>query len=394
MLKQLVALAPLTLWIAVSWGQPTTISDVLREIATNNIDLKAYGALIVNQRLQLAAENNLPDPQFGTYYLPLGKHSAGDYLEVEITQTVEFPSVYRARREWNDSRNARQQLVFDSLRQNILFIAQRHCLDLIELNKRLALEQERLARARQLFEQIQALFEAEKIGILDVNKAKIAWLQQQLIVQDTERERASALLALQGLNGGIAIDLTQGDFPDSLSLPALEYIWSAQQTADPTLLLLQQEEELARKQIELARKQRLPDLTAGLNYQGINGDNYFGIFGGLSIPLWNDRHRLPAAEAGYVYQQARRESSSSKSYVNLERRYTSYQNLLAQYQDYQTTLVSLESEALLLQAYELGQISFANYYLELQFYRRAQDELLVLEKDLQSLRAEIFKYQL
>lgn len=394
MFRILVALAPLSLWVIVSWGQTTSINDVLQAISTNNGDLKTYAALLENERLQLSTQNNLPDPQFGAYYLPLGTHSAGNYLEVEITQTVEFPSVYRARQGWINSRNTRQQLAFDSLRQFILFTAKEHCLVLIQLNKRLALEQQRLQQARQLYEQIEALFEAEKIGILEVNKAKIAWLQQQFTVQNAERERLSTLLALQALNGGLALEFTQDTFSDSLSLPTLESVWAEQQTIDPGLALLRQEEELAQKQIELSRKQLLPDLTAGLNYQGVNGDNYFGIFGGVSIPLWSGKHQLPAAEAGLAYQQTRREGALVKRYAELERHYTNYQKLLAQYEEYQTALSGLESDALLLQAYELEQISFAAYYMELQFYRKAQDELLVLEKNLQSLRAIIFKYQL
>ena len=45
--------------------------------------------------------------------------------------------------------------------------------------------------------------------------------------------------------------------------------------------------------------------------------------------------------------------------------YEVYQVLLKKYQEYQSTLQSLGSEELLLQAFELGELSFIQYYIEL-----------------------------
>ena len=55
---------------------------------------------------------------------------------------------------------------------------------------------------------------------------------------------------------------------------------------------------------------------------------------------------------------------------------------------------NLESEKLLLKAYMLGEYSFMDYYVELQFYRKASDKMLIMEKELQLLQAQLLKHQL
>jgi hypothetical protein len=55
---------------------------------------------------------------------------------------------------------------------------------------------------------------------------------------------------------------------------------------------------------------------------------------------------------------------------------------------------NLESEDLLFKAYMLGEYSFMDYYVELQFYRNASDKMLQMEKELQLLQAQLLKHQL
>ncbi|MCB0638814.1 MAG: TolC family protein [Lewinella sp.] len=394
MLRYLVAVGCLCLFGVAARGQSTTITEVLQDIARHNRALQAYAIRIEGQQLALQAENNLPDPQFGAYYLPIGAHDTGDYTEFQVTQTAEFPTVYRARREWLASQAEQLQLSYDSLRHSILLPAQLHCIELVHLNQRWAVGQERLEQARRVYEQLQDLYEAEQVGILEANKAKVAWLQARSVVDRIEQERQDVRLALQHLNGGMPISIEQTVFTDSLPLPDLANIWSEKQAGDPVMALLRQRETTAMRRMELTRQQRLPNLTAGLNYQGVAGANYAGLFAGVSIPLWSPRHRLAAAESAFTFQQTQREARLAAAYSELERSYRSYQQLLERYQEYQRTLQDLNSEDLLLQAYELGQISFVEYYLELQFYREAYDHMLDMDRDLRRLRATILQHQL
>lgn len=375
-------------------AQTNDIKQVLEEIERNNKELKAYESYIESQQLEYKTGNNLPDPQASLYYLPLGTNTTGDYTEFQISQSFEFPTVYAARGKLIDRQEERLQLEYHELRQNVLLPAKAHCQELIYLNKRRKIEQQRVQQAEQVFNQVQELFEREQVGILEFNKAKIAWMQDQFVLEQIDSERKNALIALEKLNGGEAISFDQAVYVEALEIIDFDSTWQQKLDRDPTIHLLKGSEAVSFQQIKLAKNKVLPNITAGFNHQGVMGQNYSGIYGGISIPLWNNRNKINAAEAQYQYQQLYSNSVTTEIYSNYREQYNQYQLLLRKYREYQNTLEGLNSEALLLQAYELDEISFMEYYLELQFYREAYDQMLQIENTLYQLKTELFKHQL
>ena len=81
-------------------------------------------------------------------------------------------------------------------------------------------------------------------------------------------------------------------------------------------------------------------------------------------------------------------------YIKFKEQYNRYQLLLKKYNEYQITIESLNSESLLFKAYILGEFSFMEYYVELQFYRNALDKMLQMEKEIYQLKAQLLKHQL
>jgi outer membrane protein TolC len=286
------------------------------------------------------------------------------------------------------------ELEYTLKKQEVLLPGKKYCLELIYLNKRMGVEQVRVRQAKRIFDQVQELFDKEQVGILEVNKAKIAWMQEQFKVAQIDSDKRNLLLLLKNLNGENEVTFDQLDFDDDLNLAALDSIWQNKQLTDPAIKILRQQEEVALQQIRLSKNKSLPNLTAGFNQQGISGSIYSGVYAGVSIPLWSNRYKVKAAEAHYQYQQSFSNVQSSTAYADFQKQYNEYQILLGKFQTYQSTLSEVSSDLLLLQAYELGEISFMEYYMELQFYRQAFDSMLEMEKQLNQLKAEILKYQL
>ena len=125
--------------------------------------------------------------------------------------------------------------------------------------------------------------------------------------------------------------------------------------------------------------------VVGYNYQGVNGNNYSGFYGGLSIPLWSSKNKVKAAQANYEYQQSNTQVITTSLYSQFQETFSRYQLMLSKFNEYQSTMDNLESEDLLFKAYMLGEYSFMDYYVELQFYRNASDKMLKMEKELQLL---------
>ncbi len=311
--------------------------------------------------------------------------------------STKFPNpstVYAARGKWNDLQAQELESGFAKLRQEVLLRADKLLVDLTTLQKQKGLERTRREQSERAYDQIRELFKKEQVGILDLNKAKIAWIQEQFVVEQTEIEIQNALILLEKLNGGETIDLSAISLREDVEVDSLETLWKDKMTQDPELQQLGINESVSLQKVKLERNKGLPDLTAGYNYQGVSGNNFSGFYGGVSIPLWNSRNRVRAAKTAYVYRQSQSEAVTATLYASFRERYNRYQLLLKKYREYQTTMESLDSESLLFKAFQLGELSFMDYYLELKFYRDALDEMLQMEKELYRLRAELLKHQL
>lgn len=376
------------------FSQTATVEGVLNEIEQNNTELKGYQSFIESQQLENKSTNNLPDPQFSGYYMPFGDNTTGDYTEYEISQSFEFPTVYAARGKWNASKSQQLASAYATKRQEVLLQAKGILIELTFSQKQKAIETERRTQSNQVFDQIQELFNKEQVGVLDLNKAKIAWIQEQFVVQQIDNNIQVQISKLQTLNGGNPID----DISSQLVLPAeigtIENLWQDKLIKDPRLQELKANEAASFQKIKLEKNKVLPNVALGYNYQGVSGSNSSGVYGGISIPLWNSKNKVKAAEANYEYQQSNTQVITTSLYTQFKETYNQYELMLEKFNEYQATLSNLNSEQLLFKAYMLGEYSFMDYYVELQFYRNASDKMLQMEKELQMLQAQLLKHQL
>jgi len=382
------------LFFLLSYAQNKSVAQLLDEIEKNNIELKGYQSFIESQQFENKSSNNLPDPQLSGYYLPYGDNTTDAYTEYQIEQSFEFPTVYAARGKWNDLKSKQLQTAYAKKRQEVLLNAKVFLLELVFLQKQKAIETERRVQSKQVFDQIQELFDKEQVGILDLNKAKIAWIQEQFVVDQVESDIQIMMSKLKTLNGDKQVDGLLTETIISTDVGSIENIWQEKLAKDPSLQGLNANEKVSLQKVKLEKNKVLPNVALGYNYQGVNGDIYSGFFGGLSIPLWSSKSKVKAAQANYEFQQSNTQVITTSLYSQLQETYNRYELMLLKYKEYQTTMGNLDSEKLLFKAYMLGEYSFMDYYVELQFYRNASDKMLQMEKELQLLQAQLLKHQL
>ena len=382
------------LFFVSGFSQDKNIEQLLNEIEQNNTELKGYQSFIESQQLENRSNNNLPDPQLSGFYLPFGDNRTGDYTEYQLSQSFEFPTVYAARGKWNESKSQQLASAYANKRQEVLLKAKNTLLELAYLQKQKTVEAERKTQSKQVFDQIQKLFDTEQVGILDLNKAKIAWIQEQFAVKQIETEIQILLSKLKTLNGGNEISGISTGLALPIEVGAEESLWQEKLSNDPLLQELKAIETSSLQKVKLEKNKVLPNVALGYNYQGVSGSHYSGFYGGVSIPLWNSKNKVKAAEANYEYQQSNTQVISTSLYTQFQETYNRYELMLKKYNEYQTTMGNLESEDLLFKAYMLGEYSFMDYYVELQFYRNASDKMLQMEKELQLLQAQLLKHQL
>ncbi|PCH72297.1 MAG: transporter [Flavobacteriaceae bacterium] len=381
----------------VSFGifaQNSSLKMLLQQIQQNNKNLIAYTHLNTSKKLQLKTTNNFSDPQIGAYFLPWGTHNDGDYSEIEITQSFEFPTVYSSRKNLIKKQQKNADLSYDILRQTVLLKAQKQGLNYLSLHHKEILEKERLQQASKIFKQTQELFNKEHVGILALNKAKLAWMQAQFKLEKLQSEQQTALKLLENLNGNIPIDLKDVLTESSLEILLFEKLWLEKTSEDPNLLQLKQQAIIANQSFLVAKNQSLPNISVGYSYQGVSGANYSGVYAGISIPIWKNKHKVKAAKATYTFKQQQVATRLSEAKVMYEQVYTNYKISQNNYTKYQQALAILNSEKLLFKAYELGEISFMDYYVEVQYYRDAIDTKNELKNEVQLLMADLLQHQL
>jgi len=382
------------LFFVNGFSQDKNLVELLNEIEQNNTELKGYQSFIESQQLENRSNNNLPDPQLSGYYLPFGDNASGDYTEYEISQSFEFPTVYAARSKWNTSKSQQLESAYAKKRQEVLLEAKKLLIQLTSLEKQKAIQAQRRTQSKQVFDQIKELFEKDQVGVLDLNKAKIVWVQEQFVLEQTKSEIQILLSKLKTLNGGNEISGISAGIILPIEVKAIESLWQEKLDNDPLLGELKANETASLQKVKLEKNKVLPNLALGYNYQGINGSHYSGFYGGISIPLWSSKNKVKAAEANYEYQQSNTEVFTSLLYAQFQETYNQYELMLEKYKEYQSTMDNLNSEQLLFKAYMLGEYSFMDYYVELQFYRTAKDKMLQMEKELQLLQGQLLKHQL
>ncbi len=382
------------LFFVSGFSQDKNIGELLNEIEQNNTELKGYQSFIESQQLENKSANNLPDPQLSGYNLPFGDNATGNYSEYEISQSFEFPTVYGSRSKWNDLKSIQLQTSYAKKRQEVLLEAKSVLIKLVFLQKQKAIETKRRTQGKQVFDQIQELYDKEQVGILDLNKAKIAWIHEQFVVQQIDSEIQIVLSKLKTLNGGNTIDSFTASIDLPIEVATVETLWQEKLANDPSLQSLKVTETASLQKVKLEKNKVLPNMALGYNYQGVSGSNFSGFYGGLSIPLWNSKNKVKSAKADYEYQKSNTQVITASLYTQFQETYNRYELMLEKYNEYQTTMANLNSEQLLFKAYMLGEFSFMDYYVELQFYRNASDRMLQMEKEVQLLQAQLLKHTL
>lgn len=392
--KILITLMALALCTSSLWAQQSNIDKMLQTVEANNKSLAAYRSLMKSETLQYKGKNKLPDPEASAYYLPFGRHQTGDYMEFEVSQRVEFPSVYAARRNLIVEQKKRLDLEYQELKQDVLLRAKNLGLEMIYLQRQKGLIEKRVSQSKKVNEQVQTLFDKGQAGILVLNKAKIVWLDQQFALEELNTRESNLKQEIQSLNGGHEVTLELATYPEAGEIAKPESLWNERMNQDAQIALLEQEKQVAEHRLKVKRNQLLPDLTAGYNYQGVAGNNYSGFYAAISIPLWSGRNQVETAEAKINYFG----DHESDVIISMKSEYMSqikrFNLLLNKFDEYQMAMDGLDSEMLLEKSYRLGEISFMDYYREISFYREAENRMIEIEKELQQLRSELFKHQL
>jgi outer membrane protein TolC len=371
-----------------------SIDSALVEIAKNNTAIQANIQYYNAQKVQYKTGNTLYDPTFDYDYLNGSPANAGNQIEVVITQSFDFPTVYGKRNQLANERINQADLQLNTANQEIFLEAKKVCIELVYRNKL----QIPLIKRKEATEKWLVFFRKKMDTgdgtILDVNKAEI----QLLEIRKQFQKNASAIAVLNekltSLNGGTLIILKNVTYYDVPTIADFETLFAEIETADYVKKTLEQEKVITQKQIEVSKALALPKMEVGYRYQGILGQTYNGFHTGISLPLWESKNTVKLQKAKMVYTENAIVDHSNEHYYEIKQLYSRYESLKSILEEYQKVTNAMQSVQLLDKALAAGQISVLEYFVELNYYNSSYNSFLEIEKDYYEVVATLLKHKL
>ena len=370
-----------------------TVSDVLKQVAANNLTLQALVHDNQADVLDIKASNSIGGPS--VEYSPFFTKGYSGVAESElvVSQEIDFPTKYAAR----NKQAQMQQTVGDKLlakqRRDILLQAQLLCIDLIRLNQTLSMLRERLANSETLLQMYQKRMEAGDANALELNKVKLDCMEVRTLVNEAQGERTSLLQQLRQLNGGKPIDVTDTVLPDYPQITNFESYRALALASDADVAVAQTSLRAADMNLKLQKNEWLPNISFGYRRNTEHGEGINGFLVGVSFPLYSNssnvkaaRQRRESAELQVVQAQNEAEASLRTNYEQLQG--------LQQVIDHSDVKLLQESLTLFAKALQQGEITALVYYVEINSIYEKLQRHINLHCQSVKLLAELHKEEL
>lgn len=391
MKRQILSIAIVLMALAPNI-EANNIDYVLQQIKLNNTQLKALNAEIEAQTADIKSSNNLSDPTIDGAYL-FGVGSIGDKWELGVSQEFDWPGIYSARGKVNKARIEALAQSYAQKQIQIFSEARNICLEIICLNRRIKFENNILANLDSLYDKSLKGLEYGEISILDTNKLKIERLGVTQSIAGNKALLQTKIKQLEGLNGNIPLNdvASLSDYPEQ-QLHSLDEYLSQMKASDPQLRQISSEIEASNKQISVTRMQNLPKFSLGYRHVNEIGDHFNGVGVGLSIPVFENRGKNKAAKAQAIASQLSFDDVISTRTAEITASHQKAVAVRQQLDGYRDALLKCNNIEILDKALYGGQISLINYLLELRYFIEAQNALIDIEFEYNTLITDLNKY--
>jgi outer membrane protein, heavy metal efflux system len=368
--------------------------SVVKQVERNNKSIQSNKKYWQAKQAEFKTGLTPYDPQVEYDYLFGSPVGAGNQKDFSITQRLDFPSVYKRKKELSGQQIAQTSLQQQVYRQDILLEAKLLTLQVIYLNKKGAELNRRLINTQNLVQDYKKKLDKGDVIILDVNKAKLQLLNIKNETALNENEKQVLLTKLSELNGGIPVSINDTIYPFVPAIPDFEILDSTIEANDPIIKVYEQEKKILQQQIAVQKAMNLPKIEAGYHSQGILGQSYRGVHTGITIPLWENKNKLNATKSNLEYANFNAETHRLEHRFENRQYYEQLDVRKKMLEEYKQLLSTLNNTALLNKALTLGQITIIQYFYDESFYFTAYDKYLQAEWEYQQAVARLYKYQL
>jgi len=370
-----------------------SFDGILKTIEENNMDIQA-GKKYVESKSNEYRQHNLPEgPELKYGYFPKNNTVPGTKEVFEVSQSFQMPCFYRNHTAYSKLMIGKEELNQSILRQNILDEAKSLLIEYVYLRKKIAIMDKRLKFADDIHNASLIRLELGDANALEINKAKLHLMQVQKQEKESRTEISAIKEKLKSLNGGEEIDLFVNDYPME-SLIEIDSVLFNRLSVDPELLYSQKSVEASQKQLKVTKNLQLPKFSLGYGTETVANEKFKGFLVGVSIPLWSSKRAIQQAKFETQYYDLSAMSINQTKIAETNVLYKKASSLEENLNSYKTVLSSVNSEVLLNQSLEAGEISIIDFFTEMFYYYEVYDDFLKVEKDYHKALAELYRYRL
>ncbi len=384
------------LMVMTGWAQTAykgQFSDVLGGIERNSTTLAAYTganeARKIGNRTGLSPEN--PEIEFG--YLP-GIHG-GARKDIGVSQSFDFPTLYSRKGKLADAQNVAADWQLRTQRMDLLLSAEQYCIELVYDNALAALYSRQLAIAKEIAEAYGRKLKLGDATQIEYNKAVLNLTNMENDLKTVNLGRRQLISQLTLLNGGNPVEIKDTAYVAIPLLPSDFSQWAAEaEAANPAFGHLRQEVEVAKRGVGVSKAMGLPKLSIGYAGEFTPDEGWQGVKIGVSIPLWENRHRVKHARAEVAAAEQSMDDARMRYLSRLRYLFEQAKELKDNIARYESVFSQNSNDVLLYKALNGGELSLLDYLLELEYYFNSYEKLMQTRRDLRLALAELYAYKL
>ena len=212
-----------------------------------------------------------------------------------------------------------------------------------------------------------------------------------------EKDARNEILAfkekLKSINGGNALQINIDDYPTDKLIELDSLIFDAIDN-DPEILFNKKSVEVSEKRIKVIKNLQLPEISLGYGSEKVANENFKGVLVGLSFPLWSSKRTIQQSKLEAEYFSLNNSAVQNSKVSNIKIQYDKVKTLQENLESYTAILGAVNSESLLKQSLDLGEISIIEFFTEMFYYYEVYDDFLEVEKEYYKSLAELYKYKL
>lgn len=362
---------------------------LLESIERQNPEIQAARKAFEASRIGVRTGLNPADPSVEMEY-GLEKDLP---VELSVTQSFDFPTVYRQQNRIAKLDAHRAELEYWSVVRETLTAAKRTYVEAVYLNKKLALLRQRYDNTEKQAQAYRRMLEAGDANILEKNNIEAVYLNVKRELRSTENALTNVHEQLRQMNGGAPVSVTDTLYPRLMTFgnevrfvnDALEMDYGVMMSGVDTLI--------SQHNLKLSRSLWAPGFEIGYKI-GLNRRSRTEnvLVAGITLPLWQNRNKVRYARLQETAVSARRASLRQETRTRLQTLFNDYRLYTRDLEDYRQLLGDADNVRLLEKALEAGEISLLEYIVGSDTWYGTLDAFLEVEKQLAATQVEMSKY--